>query len=68
MKGKVKGKTLGPCFTCGQPGHSYLQCPDRFLERWWMWQIFIAYIVYWLPILQRNGQATFQGQDLLCGV
>lgn len=32
MKGKVKGKgkTLGPCFTCGQPGHSYMQCPDRF--------------------------------------
>ena len=68
MKGKVKGKTLGPCFTCGQPRHSYLQCPDRFSKGGGRGKFFIAYIVYWLPILQRKGQATFQGQDLLCGV
>eukprot|EP00435_Cladocopium_sp_Y103_P029947 s1363_g7.t1 len=26
--GKGKG-LLGPCFTCGRPGHTYLNCPDR---------------------------------------
>ena len=25
-----KGKDFGGCFTCGLPGHSYRQCPDRF--------------------------------------
>eukprot|EP00435_Cladocopium_sp_Y103_P016634 s3724_g4.t1 len=25
-----KGSTMGPCFTCGRMGHSYLQCPDRY--------------------------------------
>ena len=29
-KGKKSGKgAFGPCFHCGRPGHSYLQCPDR---------------------------------------
>ena len=28
--GKGKGiGGLGPCFICGQPGHGYLKCPDR---------------------------------------
>ena len=38
-KGKGKSKSPGktgkgdqgpPCFTCGRPGHSYVNCPDRF--------------------------------------
>ena len=31
-KGKTKSKgsgSLGPCFTCGRPGHTYMECPDR---------------------------------------
>ena len=29
VAGSGKG-SYGPCFTCGMPGHGYLQCPDRF--------------------------------------
>ena len=28
-KGKGVGGGFGPCFICGQPGHGYLKCPDR---------------------------------------
>ena len=27
--GGAKGKSFGPCFICGQQGHSYVSCPDR---------------------------------------
>ena len=63
MKGKVKGKTLGPCFTCGQPRHSYLQCPDRFSKGGGRGKFFIAYIVYWLsPSSKGKGKRPFKGK------
>ena len=29
-KGGPKGKNLGPCYVCGQPGHRFYECPRRF--------------------------------------
>ena len=29
-KGAPKGKSNGPCYVCGQPGHRFYECPRRF--------------------------------------